>query len=233
MNRIHFKGGPAFKGLVMGGMVAGALGLAVSNQTTDYSGKDAGSNLSVTGQKAEARNDTSGEFGVPGSQGGSSMPGMGGTGDMSAAQLPPNVTPGWKIRVCSEKTKASNINFKVSSADKNAKGSGTGMTGESGSMGGTGSASDTSQATGAEAQSGQGGTGMEQTAMWSQGEPTEIALPSQFQDAQKIKLEATPGEKDKSASVCVLYNDHVAKKLKFDDREVSTIKQSENGECGC
>ncbi|MDB5049377.1 MAG: hypothetical protein JWO30_2448 [Fibrobacteres bacterium] len=236
MKKFIFPGGSGTKGLLMAGLVAGAFGLALSNQGT-YGSQSSGSG-------AMGRDDTSSQSGQYGGTGSA-----GGTGMTGAAQLPPNVTPGWKIRVCSEKTKASNINFSITSADKKAAGStkeqsGTGGSMGSGSMGGTGSASDNSQSSGGsatestqpsgtEAQTGATGTMSPQTAMWSQGEPTEITLPTELQSSDRIRLEATPGEKNKEASVCVLYNDHVAKKLKFDDKEVSTVKKTETGECGC
>ncbi|HKP96283.1 MAG TPA: hypothetical protein VJ385_11035 [Fibrobacteria bacterium] len=252
MNTNNFSGGPAFKGLLMGGLVVGAMGLALSGQGSNY-GKWVASDPAANqgpatdpapnGRNAEPGGDSSGSSGGLGGQGGE-----GGAGNEAAtpsiagvarAMLPPNVTPGWKIRVCSEKTKAANINFKISSEDKPATGSmppgGSGGSGGVGSTGGSGSAADNTGAQPAESQSqsGEGGTGMHQTAMWSQGEPTEIAFPAEFKDAHKIKLEATPGEKNKEASVCVIYNDHVAKKLKFDDKETSTVKSTETGECGC
>jgi len=133
---------------------------------------------------------------------------------MEGTSLPPNVTPGWKIRVCSEKTKADQINFKFApEGSKSSKSTG---------------------ATGSPESKGVGGTGMaEQTASWSRGEASEINLPSEVRDADKIRVEATPSQKDKKASVCLIYDDHVAKKLNFDDREVSTVKSTDNGECGC
>lgn len=233
MNRYKFSGGSGFKGLLVGGLMAGALGLAYSDQ-----GSKSGSNDQTMGQSQTD------QYGIPSQQGtGQSGTGtLGGTGatDAGAAMLPPNVTPGWKIRVCSERTKATNINFKISSADKGAKAKGSAGSGKTGSE--TESmASDKTQATdptGTTGQTGTGGAGtmgaaVEQTAMWSQGEPTVISLPAELQNVERLRIEAVPGEKDQTASVCVLYNDHVAKKMNFDDREVSTIKSTEKAECGC
>ena len=42
----------------------------------------------------------------------------------AAGNLPPNVTPGWKIRVCSEKTKVDNITFRFSRPGQDEKGAG-------------------------------------------------------------------------------------------------------------
>ncbi|MDQ3000690.1 MAG: hypothetical protein M3Y08_05460 [Fibrobacterota bacterium] len=261
MNSFNFSGG-AFKGLLVGGLMAGALGLAYSDQ-----GSKRGSDDQTMGQSQTD------QYGIPsqqgtGQSGTSTLGGTGATG-AGAAMLPPNVTPGWKIRVCSEKTKATNINFKISSADKGvkAKGSagsgkmgsetgamGSGQTGtmgsgqggasgsETGSMGrDNAQATDLTGATGTPgttdptATGGVGTTGAagEQTAMWSQGEPTVISLPAELQNVERLRIEAVPGEKDRNASVCVLYNDHVAKKMNFDDRQVSTVKSTEKAECGC
>jgi hypothetical protein len=53
-----------------------------------------------------------------------------------------------------------------------------------------------------------------------------------LREADRIRIEAV-GQEGKDASVCVLYNDHVAKKLRFDDHQVSTVKKTETSECGC
>jgi hypothetical protein len=154
--------------------------------------------------------------------------------ETSSSSLPPNVTPGWKIRVCSEKTKADQISFKFTpEGSKSSRGS-SGMSGTGGSgatgMGGSGNngaASNPANDASVNAEL------SDQTASWSRGEASEINLPTGVRNADKIRIEATPSQKDKKASICVIYDDHVAKKLNFDDREVSTVKTTDNGECGC
>ena len=218
MRAFHFKGGSRFSGLLFGGLAAGALGLTFA----------AGAS--------------------------SSSPSKGSAGMAGAASLPPNVIPGWKIRVCSEKTKADQIHFKFTSeGSHSSKGnSGMGATGTSGSsgMGGSGNSPSGGAEMGASGSDGPGTApgGMasnpatdpsvnaalsEQTARWSRGEASEISLPAGMRDADKIRIEATPAQKDKKASICVIYDDHVAKELSFDDREVSTVKSTDKGACGC
>jgi hypothetical protein len=210
--------------MVFGGLVAGALGLALAagGSSSSSSGTqnpatyppDISASPAVdTGISPTPMGSSSPD---KSSAGTASRPSSGkyGSGMEGNPSLPPNVTPGWKIRVCSEKTKADQINFKFTPAgSKSSK-----------SMGATGNPES----------KGVGGTGMaEQTASWSRGEASEINLPAEVRDADKIRIEATPSQKDKKASVCVIYDDHVAKKLNFDDREVSTVKSTDNGECGC
>ena len=60
-----------------------------------------------------------------------------------------------------------------------------------------------------------------------------ITIPASFSRAEQIKIEAVPGQEDMDSEVCVLYNDHVAKKLSFDDREETTVEMNDNGTCGC
>ena len=72
-----------------------------------------------------------------------------------------------------------------------------------------------------------------QTTSWSQGQSSLITLPESLAGIEKIKIEAVPGQKDMKSEVCVLYNDHVAKKLSFDDRSEATVKMNESGTCGC
>lgn len=260
MNRFNFSGGAGFKGLLVGGLMAGALGLAYSDQGSKSKSDDQTMGQSQTDPSGTSQQGT-------GATGTGTMGGTGAT-DAGAAMLPPNVTPGWKIRVCSERTKASNINFKISSADKGSKakgaaGSETGAMGsgqpgtmssgqggaagsETGTMGsdntqatdqtgatGTTGATGQTGTTGGSGQTGAAGTPGEQTAMWSQGEPTVISLPAELQNVERLRIEAVPGESNQNASVCVLYNDHVAKKMNFDDRQVSTIRSTEKAECGC
>jgi hypothetical protein len=224
MNHINNPGRTGFKGLLIGGLVAGALGLALSEQPyTNPEATKRGESPSTTDTGMMGTGQTPSSQGT----GGSSMDQAG------SAQLPPNVTPGWKIRVCSEKTKADNINFMISPAEKGSKASGKSSS-TTGSMSDKTQTSEGQAGTGSEptAQSGETGS-MGQTAMWSRGEPTVIPVPSDLREADRIKIEATPGQKDQKASVCLLYNDHVAKKLNFDDREVSTVRKTESGECGC
>jgi hypothetical protein len=223
MNKTNFYGGSGFRSMILSGIVAGSLGFALSDELSPATGTgDGGRGQLGRTDTSQQNSEYQGEGGFGGA--GKGEPEMK-TGSM---QLPPNVTPGWKIRVCSEKTKASMINFKISSADKGTTSMKNGYgAGGSGSMGDTmASPSDKTGAAG-------GAMPMMQTAMWSQGEPTEITLPAELQSAEKIKLEAMPGEKNKEVSACVLYNDHVAKKLKFDSKNVSTVKKTETGECGC
>lgn len=200
----------SLRGLVAGGILAGAVGLGIT-QAEDYG----------TPKSTPSGTPTEDQGGVGGSQG----PGMitGETG------LPPNVAPGWKIRVCSEKTKAQSINFKISTPEKK------GASARSKTRDVVTETQD--QATGM-------GEGSEQDmaatqgqspemATWNKGESSVISVPASFSSAERIRIEATPAEKDAKAEICVLYDDHVAKKLSFDDREVSTVKMTENGSCGC
>ncbi len=230
------KGASRAPGLLIGGMVAGALGLALS----------AGSPSSVsTSPKlpGSATDSASSQYGLPSdpsvgpsatgrtsdkSSAGTGNPassGKYGSGMEGSAALPPNVASGWKIRVCSEKTKADQINFRFSLADKNAKAGAKGTAGAEGT--GYGGSSDPASDNAVNPAL------SDQTVSWSRGEATEIKAPGDLRDADKIRLEATPSQKDRKSSICVIYNDHVAKKLNFDDREVSTIKSTDNGECGC
>jgi hypothetical protein len=127
----------------------------------------------------------------------------------SAIDLPPNVTPGWKIRVCSEKTKAQGIQFKFMQADQ----------------AGTGAPMKKKDEAAANPS--------EDFTAWTKGEATLIEVPTALRDVQRLRIEAAPATKDAEAQVCVLFNDHVTTQLKFDDREVSTVKSTEQGTCGC
>lgn len=270
----RYSGGARAPGLFVSGLVAGALGLAISAGTGSGSpssqsktgavdstwgpfGKPtfdsslspsatgpsgpSGVGGSGTGAYGTGAYDT-GKSGVGGSATGSTgtdasatgAPGTTGTGGtgatdatgssavgMTGTPLPPNVSPGWKIRVCSEKTKADNLTFRFSHGDKPK----SGMQGTGGAEGtGVGGAS----GTGSDATAGM----QEQTASWSRGESSEITVPASLRNAEKIKVEAT-GDKDKRSSVCVIYDDHVAKQLSFKDRDVSTVKRDASGTCGC
>jgi hypothetical protein len=246
MSASNHKGGSRAPGLLIGGLVAGALGLALSAgnygsaaSSASDRGSAVGGSASDTGMSSQTggmSNRSSAGTGNPSSSG------RYGTGMEGAASLPPNVTPGWKIRVCSEKTKADQITFRFASAsaDKGSKGSaGTGATGGSGSagMGGSGSGS-AGAGHSASPSNTAGNTAVnaalsDQSVSWTRGEATEIKAPGEMRDADRIRLEATPSQKDRKSSVCVIYNDHVAKKLNFDDREVSMIKSTDNAECGC
>lgn len=231
MNSSPNKAGSRLPGLLIGGMVAGALGLALAIDG-DPSASPRVPSDPVTGKSdsyapglANPAADTgmssaTGSYGT----GHHASSGKYGSGTEASTSLPPNVTPGWKIRVCSEKTKADQINFKFTPAgSKSSKGNAATGSPSSTGVGGSGSANDASANAGV----------TNQTASWSRGEASEINLPSAVRDADKIRIEATPSQKDKKASVCVIYDDHVAKKMNFDDREVSTVKSSDNGECGC
>jgi hypothetical protein len=244
MNAYPHKAGSRFPGMILGGMMAGALGFALAAGGSPTSSPSNTPPDPVTGQSGSyspGMSNTSADTGMSSATGSSgtgtsatgshSTSGKYGSGMEGASSLPPNVTPGWKIRVCSEKTKAEQINFKITPAgSKSSKGtSGTGATGSSGSSGVGGSGSSSNPANDASVNADLS----DQTASWTRGEASEINLPSGVRDADKIRIEATPSQKDKKASVCVIYNDHVAKKLNFDDREVSTVKNTDNGECGC
>lgn len=206
MKAMYPKRTASRSGLWFGGLAAGALGLA----------------LAAAGASSAAQN--------PDDEMGMSQPGsMADTAMQSQTQgtssLPPNVSPGWKLRICSENTKADQIRFTVIPApgSKNyGSMGGTGSQGQSG-MGGTGESSDSAASQAAAPQS----------TTWNRGESTEITLPPELHAVEKIRIEATPSQDDQKASVCVLYNDHVAKKLNFDNREVSTVQSSDNGQCGC
>lgn len=220
MNVRQRKGASRAPGLLIGGMVAGALGLALSAGSPS----SASSSPKLPGSATDS---ASSQYGVPSDPSvGPSATGR--TSDKSSAGTgnpASNVASGWKIRVCSEKTKADQINFRFSLADKNAKAGAKGTAGAEGT--GYGGSSDPAS------DNAVGSALSDQTISWSRGEATEIKAPGDVRDADRIRLEATPSQKDKKSSVCVIYNDHVAKKLNFDDREVSTIKSTENGECGC
>jgi hypothetical protein len=208
----HKKRNVRLPGLrVVGGMTAGLVGLALAAGTAAI--QPDVDEQSPTGQNTPA----------PGTYE-EAQPGMGGSAMENQSALPPNVSPGWKIRVCSEKTKAEKIQFKVTPLEsKTSKGmGGTEGSGEAG-MGGTGSSQDTSMSA----------APAEQRATWTRGESTEVALPAELRDSDRIRIEASPFEKDQQASICLIYDDHVAKKLNFDDHKVSTVRSSDNGECGC
>lgn len=175
--------------LVAGGMLAGALGLGFAGPGTT-SGSDNG-----------AYDNSS----APDKTMNKSEPG-------AATELPPNVAPGWKIRVCSEKTKADKIQFKFTPGDKkedkmkSAKDKTGGATQPSSS---------------------------EDFTAWNRGDSTLISVPSDLREVEKLRIEAAPSQKNAKSIICVIYNDHVTKKMSFDDREVSTVKATETGECGC
>lgn len=220
--------------LLMGGLVAGSLGLVSAAQPPDSRG-DAG-NLG-SGSAQTAPYDTARGSSPPTSGGPMMDTSMAGTVSDAAGNLPPNVTPGWKIRVCSERTKVDNITFRISQPEKSDR-SGK----ASGKPYGSKTTADQAQAReGAtqEGTAGQGTAGMtdtasmvQQTAIWSRGSASEIALPTGFREADRIRIEAI-GQKNQDAHVCVLYDDHVARKLTFEDREVATLRKTETGECGC
>ena len=215
--------------LLMGGLVAGTLGLVSAAQPPDYRG-DAGTLGSGSAQTTPY--DTAPGASSPTSGGPTMDTSFTGTVSNATGNLPPNITPGWKIRVCSERTKVDNLTFRISQpgsqADKSDR-TGKAMGKPYGNK---------TAAEQAEAQQGSPGlttdtaSTVQQTAIWSRGAASEIAVPTALREADRIRIEAV-GQKDKDAHVCVLYNDHVARKLNFDDREVATLRKTENGECGC
>ncbi|HLP42564.1 MAG TPA: hypothetical protein VK465_13730 [Fibrobacteria bacterium] len=194
--------GMTFKALLVSGALAGAIGLG-------YAGGDKQKEGSKGASAPAAQEE---DLGVGGSVG---------PGASAAAALPPNVAPGWKIRVCSEKTKAQSISFRISDAsqkqDKHSKaGEGTGTGGSSGPT--------MNQSAGMAGQ---------EMATWSQGDPSVITIPDTFSKVEKLKIEAIPGQDKMKTSACVLYNDHVTKKIEFDSRKEYTVKMDESSTCGC
>lgn len=165
----RFAGGPALIGLTAVGMLAGALGLTLSQPGHPPP-------LRAAEESAAA-----------------------------PAALPPNVAPGWKIRVCSEQTTADSLRFRFYPA------------------------SDAHRQDPYEAETVPG----QQTAAWVRGDSTLIRLPRGMARADRITVEAIPTQNDRKASVCLLYGDHVAKRMEFDDMETSTIRNTQNGTCGC
>lgn len=213
------------KGGLTGGMMACALGLGSAAQSPDYRG-DAGALGSGSAQTTPY--DTAPGASSPTSGGPTMDTSMTGTVSNATGNLPPNVTPGWKIRVCSERTQVDNLTFRISrpgQSDRSGKASGKPYG---------------SKTTAEQAEARQGTAGMaadtagmvQQTAIWSRGAASEIAVPTSLREADRIRIEAV-GQKDKDAHVCVLYNDHVTRKMNFEAREVATLKQTENGKCGC
>ncbi|GEM_PF-6151623 len=228
----HMQSGTSLKALVAGGLLAGALGLAVSQTGSPYG---SGSN---TGSPQDQTMSSPGAPSQSGGQTNPSDPSQASQGSQASANA--NMNTGWRIRVCSEKTKAQSINFNISPAG-NAK-QGAGMSSTEGSSGSASSGSASSGSTAPDMSStGASPSGSAassaamgpETASWTRGESTLIPVPGSLGDADKIRVEAIPGEKNQKASICLLYNDHVAKKLNFDDREVSTVKKTQTGECGC
>lgn len=242
---------------LIGGVMAAALGLATaaqspdsrndarapgmgSTQTTPYDTAQ-GSTSSATPSLGGTYSPGTPSTGAASPAPSSSMPGASGptmdttlTGTVSnaAGDLPPNVTPGWKIRICSERTKVDNLTFRISQAgsmDRSGKATGKpygskttadqASANQGSSAGTTGMTSDTSSM-------------VQQTAIWSRGSSSEIAVPTALREADRIRIEAI-GQDDKDAHVCVLYNDHVARKMTFEEREVATLRKTENAECGC
>lgn len=208
--------GISLKGLIAGGLVAGAVGLGFGEGT--YGSPSSGS-PSRSGSGTEM---SGADTGV----GGGKAPEM-------AHTLPPNVAPGWKIRVCSEKTKAQTIDFRAYPADDKSASKAAKKTSEQASepgakpmgtgSGGEATTQDPSAASQADIQ----------TTSWSQGQSSLITLPESLAGVEKIKIEAVPGQKDMKSEVCVLYNDHVAKKLSFDEKSEATVRMNETGTCGC
>lgn len=233
MNASQRKSGSRFPGLLSVGLVAGAVGLALSagnSPASSSSSHDRGSASGGTVLPAPDPNTGSSATEGPSARssagtGNPASSGQYGSGMEGSTSLPPNVASGWKIRVCSEKTNADQINFRFSMADNKGKSGAKGTAGAEGT--GTGGSSNPANDTSVTSAL------SEQNLSWSRGEATEIKAPKEVRDAERIRLEATPSQKDKKSSICVLYNDHVAKKLNFDDHEVNIIKSTDNGECGC
>lgn len=201
--------GMSLRALIAGGLLAGSVGLGFGEGTY---GSPNGTPATPPGAGGTAEPSAE-DRGVGGSQG----PGMA-TAD--AAALPPNVAPGWKIRVCSEKTKAQSISFRVMSADDKSAKAGKKAKAKAG-----GDPAVTDQTTAAAA--------TEETATWSKGEASLINLPESVARLERIRIEATPAQEDMNSEVCVLYNDHVTKKMSFDDKETATVKMDDNGTCSC
>lgn len=208
------KTGMALKTLIVSGALAGAIGLGHAGGDKQKEGSK--------GASAPAAQEK--DLGVGGSAG---------PGASAAAALPPNVTPGWKIRVCSEKTKAQSISFRISDANqKQSKHSKTGSQDQDMSTGKTGEGTGTGGSSGPTTDQGAGMTGQEM-ASWSQGDPSLITIPDTFSKVEKLKIEAIPGQDKMKTSACVLYNDHVTKKIDFDSRKEYTVKMDESSSCGC
>jgi hypothetical protein len=214
MDRSVKSFGMPIRSLIAGGLLAGALGLGYGENGGAY-GSPAGNYGDIPADD-QTGTGVSDDKGAGGSQGP-------GTASATAA-LPPNVAAGWKIRVCSEKTKAQSISFRVGSSEMKGKDKRSmkdeGGTGGSATSGEGGSASASGQ------------TALE-TATWNQGDPTLITLPESVANLDKIKIEATPAQKDMKSEVCVLYNDHVTKKISFDEKNEVTTKMDDHGTCGC
>lgn len=223
--------GTALRSLAAGGLLAASLGLGTGFGAGGYgSGGDYEEDRG-TGASQEEKGAGGGQV----------------TGMVQSASLPPNVTPGWKIRVCSEKTKAQSITFTFSPVGETSKSKspstektyGTGGSGEaegSGVPGGHG-AQDTGTAGGG-SEPGMGGAAsdtalLKETSTWQSGDPSLIVLPEHLSMNEKIRIQATPDRKDAKSEVCVLYNDHVAKKISFDETNTTTVKTTDNGTCGC
>lgn len=206
--------GMTLKALLVSGALAGAIGLG-------YAGGDKQKEGSKGASAPAAQEE---DLGVGGSVG---------PGASAAAALPPNVAPGWKIRVCSEKTKAQSISFRISDASqKQDKHSKAGSRDQDTSTGKTGEGTGTGGSSGPTMDQRAGMAGQEM-ATWSQGEPSVITIPETFSKVEKLKIEAIPGQDKMKTSACVLYNDHVTKKIEFDSRKEYTVKMDESSTCGC
>lgn len=206
MNKSVKYSGMSLRGLIAGGLVAGAIGLSFGGG--GY-GPDKGKGA-PSGSPTSYPSDE--DKGVGGSAG-PAQPTQ--TGQIGASALPPNIAPGWKIRICSEKTKAQTINFKISHPDQKTDKSAKEKNKEKDQ------ASMTTPTQGQE------------MATWSQGDPSLVAIPETFSKVEKIKIEAIPTQKDMKSELCVLFNDHVTKRMSFNDREETTVKMDESSTCGC
>lgn len=199
-----------FPVLLRAGLAVAAMGLAHAGGTgsTPSSHPEAG-----TYGTPDHLPQGTGTMGQPGY--GGSGPAAGEGSAFEAAMAP----QGWRIRVCSEKTKADQIKFTIGTGDKPKAGAkATGSAGGTG-VGGSGSAGDA--------------VSPDRTVTWTRGEATEMKLPLELRTAEKIRVEAVPGKKDEKASICVIYDDHVAMSMTFNDRETGTVKRTETAACGC
>jgi hypothetical protein len=216
--------GTTLRGLLAGAVLAGAVGLGFAGGDKRKEGSRGAAGPAVQED----------QLGIGGSQG----PGM----QPADAALPPNVAPGWKIRVCSERTQAQSVSFRISDAkqkqdkqSRNRQGQArdpeqaTGQT--PGQATGTGGSADPSMDPGSA--QGQPQASGQEMASWSRGDPSLITIPETFSQVERIKIEAIPGQDKMKTSACVLYNDHVAKKIDFDTRKEFTVRMDDKGTCGC
>lgn len=214
--------GMSFKGLMAGGLLAGAAGLGFGQGAPGAGSPETGIDTNMAAEQ-----------GSGGGMGGSSGAGQPGQPQAGAdqASLPPNVAPGWKIRVCSEKTMAQNIDFRISPAEDKKKGGQARAQDKASGQAAKAEGAVTGETAGGEA--GMARTQGQETASWSRGEATLIAVPQSMANMEQIRIETIPAQKDMKSEVCVLYNDHVTKRISFQDRKETTVKMDDNATCGC